>query len=412
MLAEARHPPTKKMLKFNNPHTLERDVQCNLAEIRNYTPPTLRETKSDSYIEFYSYDPAAGKLRRKKIKVNNIKTRTARRKYARGIIKRLSEQLAAGWNPWINATSDSDLHTFSEACLRYNRHIDKLYTDGNYRQETYAGYKSNIRIMQQYNDSRRTPITYTYQFDRKFCQEFLDHIFIERGASAQTRNNYLNFLRVFSGWMLERGYTPIRASDGITPIPKRLLAGKQHTVIPLETIQLIAQHLRANNPHFLLACHILYYCMIRPVEMTRLRIADINFQESTITVPADAAKNHQTQTVTIPRKLLQYMIELGIPNHPKSYYIFSGGLLKPGFTPTTTRILRSHWDKIKKPLHLRPEWKFYSLKDTGITEMLDRNQTSITVRDQARHSSLAITEVYTRHGRKANPELVEYEGSL
>ena len=52
------------------------------------------------------------------------------------------------------------------------------------------------------------------------------------------------------------------------------------------------------------------------------------------------------------------------------------------------------------------------MKDTGITEMLDAKMASITVRDQARHSSLAITELYTRHLQKANPDVLDWEGSL
>ncbi len=399
------------MLKNQPFNALERDAQCSLAMIRNYLPPVLRETKNDWYIEFYAYDPAQNKLRRKKIKINHIKSVVERRAYARGVMRRLSEQLAAGWNPWIAATSDSDLHTFVEACDRYEAHIDKMYADGNYRKETYVGYKSNLKIMRLYNSLRPAPIVYTYQFDRKFCQAFLDYVFIERGAMAQTRNNYLNFLRVFSGWMLERCYTAVRASDGISPISKRLIQ-KQRTVIPADVVAKIADYLRDKDPNFLLACYILYYCMIRPVEMTRLRISDINVKEQTITIPGEASKNHQTQTVTMPKKLLMYMIEIDLFQHPQSYYIFSMNNLRPGLEQIDPRVFRYHWDCMKPALKLRKEWKFYSLKDTGITEMLDNNQTSISVRDQARHSSLAITEIYTRHGRKANADLIDYEGSL
>lgn len=349
-------------------------------------------------------------MRRKKIKVNRVKSVAERRAYARGIMRRLSEQLAAGWNPWVSVTSDNDLHTFTEACERYDAHIDKMYADGNYRKETYVGYKSNLKIMRFYNSSREVPIIYTYQFDRKFCQAFLDYVFIERGTSAQTRNNYLNFLRVFSGWMLERCYTAVRASDGISPIPKRLLQ-KTRTVIPKEVVAKIADYLKVSDPPFLLASYLLYYCMIRPVEMTRLKIADINVTESTITIPGTASKNHQTQTVTMPRKVLEYMNEIRLFDNPSRELIFSEKL-RPGKIGIDPKIFRDHWAKVKKGLGLRNEWKFYSLKDTGITEMLDNNQTSISVRDQARHSSLAITEVYTRHGRKANAELLEYDGSL
>lgn len=152
--------------------------------------------------------------------------------------------------------------------------------------------------------------------------------------------------------------------------------------------------------------------MIRPVEMTRLRISDISVKDSTITIPGDASKNHQTQTVTVPRKCLEYMVEIGIFKKPNSYHIFSVYNLRPGLQQIDPRIFRGHWEKLRSALKLRREWKFYSLKDTGITEMLDNNQTSISVRDQARHSSLAITEIYTRHGRKANAELLDYDGSL
>ncbi len=399
------------MQKKQTFNALKEDAQCTLAMIRNYLPPVLRENKDDWYIEFYAFDPVQNRMRRKRIKVNYVKGTTARRTYARGVMRRLSEHLAAGWNPWVAAESSSDLRTFAEACDRYEAMVDKMYASGNYRKETYAGYKSNLKIMRLFNNSSETPIYYAYQFDRKFCQAFLDYIFIERGAVAQTRNNYLNFLRVFSGWMLEHSYTPVKASDGISPISKRLIQ-KQRTVIPKEVVGQIAGYLREHDPHFLLACYILYYCMIRPVEMTRLRISDISVKDSTITIPGDASKNHQTQTVTVPRKCMEYMIEIGIFQKPGNYHIFSVYNLRPGLQKIDPRIFRGHWEKLRKALKLRREWKFYSLKDTGITEMLDNNQTSISVRDQARHSSLAITEIYTRHGRKANAELLDYDGSL
>lgn len=43
-----------------------------------------------------------------------------------------------------------------------------------------------------------------------------------------------------------------------------------------------------------------------------------------------------------------------------------------------------------------PEYKFYSLKDNGITNMLRKCDT-ITVRDQARHSDILMTDIYTPH---------------
>lgn len=60
----------------------------------------------------------------------------------------------------------------------------------------------------------------------------------------------------------------------------------------------------------------------------------------------------------------------------------------------STRILREKWQKIRKKLKFSDTYQFYSLKDSGITKMINILNVS-EVRDQARHSSIAITDVYT-----------------
>ena len=110
-------------------------------------------------------------MRRKRIKLNRIKGITNRRTYARGVMKRLTEQLNKGWNPWI-VNDTSDLTVFEEAVSRYEAHIEKMLASGYFRKETYSGYKSYVKIMREYI-SKKNPIYYAYQFDRKFCVTFL-----------------------------------------------------------------------------------------------------------------------------------------------------------------------------------------------------------------------------------------------
>lgn len=382
--------------------------QSGVSSALQFTPPVLRETVGCTFIEFYAYDPEEGKLRRKRIKLNRIKGVANRRAYARKVIMRLTDQLNNGWNPWI-AKNTADLITFEEAMMRYESHVEKMLASGYFRKETYDGYKSNIKILREFI-YRKRPCYYVYQFDRKFCNEFLDYVFIDRDNGAQTRNNYLNFLRVFSGFLVEKGYLHSKPTDGIAPISKRLYK-KQRECIPLEVVGKIAEYCMDKEPDFLFACYLLYYCFIRPVEMTRLRVRDFNIKECTLTIPGECSKNKKTQTVTLPKKVLLYGIERGVFSAPSDYFIFSYRL-KPGRTEIDPKHFRDHWENVRKALNLKKEWKFYSLKDTGITEMLDDKMATIAVRDQARHSSLAITDIYTRHRSKANNEIVDLDGSL
>ena len=380
-----------------------------IAEIRSYTPPVYRTNKSGRYIEFYAFDPVKGRLRRKTIKLNRISGAGAARTVASGIIRRLNTQLANGWSPWIS-NDTGNLTLLSEALERYEAYVDKMYSDGLYRKETYVGYKSYTKILRQY--ITENPISYVYQFDRKYCGSFLDWVFIDRNCCAQTRNNYLNYLRVLSGYMLEKGYVTVRPSDGLQPINKRLIE-KTREVIPGSVVGQISRWLEIHDKPFLLACYLLYYCFIRPVEMTRLRISDIHLHDCTILMRSDQTKNKREQSVTVPKKVLLYALSLGIFDRPGTDFLFSSDNLRPGPHQIDPKIFRDHWAKVHKALRLKTEWKFYSLKDTGISEMLENNMVPVEVRDQARHSSLATTEIYLRHAKTtSNKDIIDIDGSL
>ena len=64
---------------------------------------------------------------------------------------------------------------------------------------------------------------------------------------------------------------------------------------------------------------------------------------------------------------------------------------------------------MRKELGFSSRYKFYSLKDTGITNMLRKNVDTVSVRDQARHSSIEITNIYvSKSDMKANKSLLDY----
>lgn len=387
--------------------------KSGVAKALAYTPPQYRTNKGGSYIEFYAYDPASGKMKRKRIKVNHIDGLRTRKQYAMECVKRFSNLLSDGWNPWTDCDPD-DIELFVDCLDRYEEHVHKQHSNGLYRKQTYDDYKSKIKIIRHYIEHIQRPkerIRYMFQFTKRWCIDFLDYVYIERNNSPQTYNNYLTFLRAISQWWLERGYLTVKPTDGLSPISKRLYV-KNRGCIPIDTVKHIGEWTKKHDPYFHFACQILYYCFVRPVEMTRLRIRDFNLHEATITIQAESSKNKKTQTVTIPKRVLLYGIDLGIFSAPMSYYVFSDGL-RPGERLIDTKIFRDHWRKVKEALKLRPEWKFYSLKDTGITEMLRDNTTApVYVKEQARHSSLSITEIYIGENKKAVPEILNMDGAL
>ncbi len=383
---------------------------ASVYEIKNFTYPKLH-TGKDWYIDFYAFCPASGTMRRKKIKLNHISKIGERRKYAEGLIKRTILNLERGWNPWIEAENSRSYHYFKDVCDRYKQYIEKLVNDNLYREDTYISYMSYLRNIEKWNQEKNVPIRYIYQFDSFFVREFLDHIYIDRNNSATTRNNYLGFIKTFCTYLLQNQYININPSEGIQALSRRL-SKKQRTIIAENDMIRLHDYLDTKNKYFLLASYVLHYCFIRPKEMSMIKISHLSVKKQTIYIPGDNSKNRKEGVVTLPAKVIRLMIDLNIFSHPSDHFLFSDKFM-PGEKYRNEKQFRDFWTHfVRKDLKFPANYKFYSLKDTGITNML-RKYDTITVRDQARHADILMTDTYTPHDlQNANKLIMNHEGAF
>lgn len=387
---------------------LQKKQNSSIEEIKSFTMPKLY-TGKEWYIGFMAYDPSRGGMRRKKIKLNHIEKIGDRRRYADSFLKRLIPKLESGWNPWIEAEHEKAYKTFTEACEHYKKLMMKQLNDGLLREDTYRSYISQLRNIENWNRDRKIPITYIYQFDRAFIIEFLEDIYIGRQNSARTRNNYLTFIRIFGSFLLEHQYVKVKPAEGITSFSKRKLK-KQRTIIEEKDVLRLYDYLNEKNKYFLLASYIMHYCFVRRKEMSFIKISDISIKNQTLYIPEQSSKNGVGGTVTLTAKVIHLMLDLNIFDYPDTYYLFSENF-KPGKPRKSEKQFTDFWAyHVRKDLNFPDKYQFYSLKDTGITSML-RTHDVITVRDQARHSDIQMTDKYTPHDiQKANSLITNHEG--
>ena len=112
----------------------------------------------------------------------------------------------------------------------------------------------------------------------------------------------------------------------------------------------------------------------------------------------------------MPKKVLKLMIDLGIFSSPSQYYIF-GPDLQPSMDQVAVNRFRQEWAKMRKALGWPETYQFYSLKDSGISDNIDRYGL-LTARDQARHTDAATTNRYAKVKRTAHVELRDWDGDL
>ncbi len=375
-----------------------------------WTPPAYHKGK-ENYVDFYAFDPATGRLRRKKIMLDHLKSVRARNSYARSLVEELTQKLVRGWNPWVELKAGAQFTSWKEVCTLYRQYVTKLYNDSSFREETMRDYLSRLGILERWEGIEKFSIYYPYQIDEYVISQFMDYLLIERNNAPLTYNNYLSWLHSFFKWMKTRRYIHDDPTEGLERIKRR--QGKNRTVIPDGHLIAIREYLEKNNRHFLLACYILHYMFVRPHEMSLLRIRDFQIEKKTLLLYDNQTKNRQNAVVTLPDHIVRLMIDLKVFDNPGHYYLF-GDKCKPSEEWRDSKQFRDYWNHhVRKDLKLPAEYKFYSLKDTGITNMLRSNTDPISVRDQARHSSLLITNTYTPLDiKEANPLILSYKGVL
>ncbi len=309
----------------------------NIEEIMSYSPAELRVGK-ETYVSLYAYDPALKKLRRKRYKLNHIKPAAERKRYGRDLCVRLNEQLRQGWNPFIDAESIKGYARFEDAVTDWIRRQERLMKDGVTREATYVEYASKVRNLLNYNSKLKIPITYIYQIDARFLNDFLDYIYIERGNTAKTYNNYIRVISVMCKFFLERGYLNNDPTAKIKSISKSRLPQKERNIISSSDLRKIYEYLSEHNKHYLLACYLEYYCFVRPKELSMLQVGDISYKNRVILIRREVAKNRKEQITTLPEVVIRMMLDLEIHSHPDSYYIFSDNFMQIGRASCRERV--------------------------------------------------------------------------
>lgn len=378
-----------------------------LKEVNEWTYPMLHRGKT-WYVDFYAWDPARGRMRRKKFQLDRYKTAKAKSAMGMELISALTQKLKLGWNPWVNAGKTRQFTPWERVMERYRQYLETAVEKGQLKAKTAYDYRSRLRSLEQYQEETGNVIGQASQFSTAWVTDFLDYLIYDKDVSARTRNNYRTWLSALGTWLTERRFLMSNPVEDI-----RMLREEEKKRDPLSHHQLkqLKEHLQRENPRFLLACMMVYYANIRPEELRNMKVGDISIKRQTVTVRAEIAKNRKTQTVGLHDEVVRLMIALrtfdGTTNQD---YLFSDNL-RPGQKQTYINCFRHEWKKVRAALHWDDRFQFYSLKDSGIRDGINA-MGLVTARDQARHSDVAVTNLYAKHSREPDEKTKHWGGEL
>lgn len=368
-------------------------IPQNLLEIKNYRPAVLR-TGKEWYVEYYVFDPAKGRQTRKKYMLNHISKISERRKFAGEMIKRINSELERGWNPAHKEENIKYSTPLATLINQFMKNLQSRLAESDLRESTVISYVSKMKNLLVYMEEKKMNKLPVSQFNREVIQAFVEAMHQPRENRARTRDNYLKTIRIFCNWLIDKGYMLKNHANDIPILGKASRGPKIRRSIGPDMRSRISEYLAAENKHFLLVCELIYFCMIRPKELTFIRISHINLQNCTLFIPAEFSKNKKDGVVTLPVTVVELMRELEIDKYPPYYYLFSDGF-KPGNTYRRQKQFNDFFRrKLAPALSLPLSVQLYSFKDAGITDMIRETGDMIAVRDQARHHDLSITNIY------------------
>ena len=345
------------------------------------------------FVSYYALDPSTGMLKRKRIYLNNIQDTKLRERYARKLCTKINDKLDQGWNPFISEKSNNqytDIRKAFDFLLLYKGKF--LSARG------LSTYKSRIGIFFDYLKSKKMDKIFIFEFTDRNAQDFFNYLLLERQAAGRTFNNYLLDFRTFFNFFIKHRYVienPFLAVDEMPEVEK------EKQPFTTEESQLFKEYCLEYDPDFWVISGLCYYCALRPVEITRLKVSYIDVVQKQIKIPGSQTKNKRNGVIPIPN-VFWPLLERFIKNVPGAYFVCSKEF-KPGITAVQPTRIADRFRVIAREIGLPEYVKFYSLKDTA-AERLDQNNVGLkTIRDLFRHSNISVTDAYMRGFR--NKEL-------
>ncbi|WP_425657318.1 tyrosine-type recombinase/integrase [Tenacibaculum ascidiaceicola] len=349
--------------------------------------------KKDWFV-YYSYrNPKTQKLQRQphiKAGVNKLKTKQERIAFLRTMQKALLELLQAGFNPYID-NSELEAELFGDASKTQSSNIAQAQkvqkTQNSFNtnelveksileafeiglklkeklmnKNSYTKYKSRIKRFSKWLKKRGYEKQSILTIDKKLIIEYLNEVL--QSSSARNRNNTRTDIASLFQILEDNELITENFVKKINVLKSTPTRNKTYSPKLQEDIY---SYLKENDKHLLLFIQFISYNFLRPIEVCRLKVEDIDIEDKKLYVKA---KNSPVKIKIIPEILLEQLPNLS--NKKPNSFLFTQNTIG-GDWDIEEENKRDHFTKrfknIKDHFKLGKEYGLYSFRHTFITKL-------------------------------------------
>ncbi len=402
-----------------------------VATASNYVPPQLRYDSNGWYITYYAFNGVVGRLERKRIKLNMLRKRCRTKQefmiQANDILRTIDNQLRVGATiaasqmlaapvgvamGQVNAVQTevptsvaggTGTEVVTGRSMMLLKDVVEIYIKEQsevLRPKSMNLYKTSSRALLEWVD-KKVPGIRVGQFNKVLAIEYMEYIEKTRKITARSYNSFLVCGKVLFGWCERKCYC---ASNPFEGIQKKREDTKKRTIIKPEHQALIDSWFAEHYPKMQIVIRMVYTSLLRPVEISRVQVRDIDWEHHCFQMPGDKTKNHKPREARMDEEL-EEMLRKHIEGAKASDYLFSKDM-QCGAEYHDDKPYRWCWYMMRKQLtytengeekHFPDSYQLYSLKDTAINKMLKSGVDNLSVMQAAGHHDLKMTLIYADH---------------
>tara|TARA_B100000678_G_scaffold264136_1_gene247463 strand:- start:32114 stop:33403 length:1290 start_codon:yes stop_codon:yes gene_type:complete len=353
------------------------DVHIYVAKDKNGKPSVA--PGKQWHVWFLWENPDTGKRDIKKMYkrgVNRYKTVKERKIACESLKKALENLLDRGWNPQDKKIEKSNRSNYT---LREGVNYALQLKTGNAKESTAKDYEFRTKVFSEWADKNGKSGLPLQKFGIDDFYQFMDYLELDyknkKTGKRLSNTSIDNTKRVISALFSELKKKRLITNNFIKDIPKLKAEPLKNRPFSHSQIVKIKQYLEKEDPYLIPFIAFLMYPLLRPIEVTRLRVKDLNTEDWILGVET---KTEAFSYRKIIKKLQPVVEKMNIENCPGSYYLFTLHD-RPGEWETKKEASKvthfsNRFKKVKAALGFGEEYGLYSFRHTSIGDLYNEFQ--------------------------------------
>jgi len=360
--------------------------------------PGTNSTKP--YVHFLFLDPDTGKEVRQR-KLSGLKPGASiavLKKEAKEMVSDLIDLLSKGWNPISNTFNDLPITPLSSVkdCIEYwLREREAKVLNSAMKPKALKMNRYLMDYFTKWLTDKKFLFRKANTFTRIDIDNFLEKTSQERDWGKVSYNYYRISLGTFFNFLVTLKI--------VSENPVQLSAKKntkrdssRFKIYEENELRTVVDLLAKDERYFGLyvASKMVFLYNLRPVELTRIQVKDIDFLKMLLTLKPEKTKNNNEAIFKLNAEMFTLLDDLAL-NNPPDFYLF-GHRCKPSAQQVHEDYFGQKWRIFRTEYGISEHLKFYALKHSSNYYDLEDGASYEEIRQRNRHGNLQVTTLYIR----------------